>query len=142
MADEYSEEDDDYDYDDDINAVDEDDECYDEEGYEEEEDGDHDEEEEDPDQVAHVDEAGWFYADEETIEDVDHCLAEEDEDYACALTTYLEACGSLAKARIARGFYPVVVPADGGSQPRFGRQGRRKGGGKRVQRKKRRRQAR
>ena len=142
MADEHSEEDDGYDYEDDINAVDKDDDCYYEEGYEEEEYGEYDEEEEDPDQVAHVDEEGWFYAGEETIEEVDHCLAEETEGYACALATYLEARGAFANARVARGFYPVVVPADGGSQPRFGRQRRRKGGGKRVQRKKRRRQTR
>ena len=29
----------------------------------------------------------------------------------------------MARARIARGFYPVVVPADSGGQPRFGRAG-------------------
>ena len=48
-------------------------------------------------------------------------LAYEDEEYAAVLTTYTEARGALAKARIARGFYPVVVPADSGMQPRFGR---------------------
>ena len=44
------------------------------------------------------------------------------------LTAYTEARGALAKARIARGFYPVVVPADTGPQPRFGRAKKPEGG--------------
>ena len=56
----------------------------------------------------------------------------EDDEYAAILTTYTEARGALAKARITRGFYPVVVPADAGPQARFGRKGkpRPKGKGK------------
>ncbi len=57
-------------------------------------------------------------------------LSYDDDDYAAILTTYTEARGALTNARIARGFYPVVVPADSGMQPRFGRtggQGRGKG---------------
>ena len=60
-------------------------------------------------------------------------LAEDDNEFATVLTTYTEARGALAKARIARGFYPVVVPADAGPQARFGRiggQGKKKRGGK------------
>ena len=58
-------------------------------------------------------------------------LTYEDDEYVAVLTTYTEAGGALAKARIARGFYPVVVPADSGMQPRFGRTGGKgKGKGK------------
>ena len=90
-----------------------------------------DEEEEDQDQVAYVDEEGWFYVDEDTFNAVDDMLAWEDEEYAAVLTTYTEARGALAKARIARGFYPVVVPADLGPQARYGRKGGKgKGKGK------------
>ena len=84
--------------------------------------GDYDDDyEEDEDQVAYIDDEGWFYADEETINAVDEMMSYDDEEYAAVLTTYTEARGALAKARIARGFYPVVVPADSGLQPRFGR---------------------
>ena len=55
----------------------------------------------------------------------------EDDEYAAILATYTEAWGALAKARIARGFYPVAAPADSGPQPRFGRKGGKgKGKGK------------
>ena len=92
-----------------------------------EEDYEYDPEEEDPDHIAYVDEEGWFYADEETINAVDEFLSFEDEEYAQQVITYTEARNALAKARIARGFYPVVVPADIGPQPRFGRGGNSKG---------------
>ena len=70
-----------------------------------------------------------FYVDEETINVVDESIAWDDEEYAQQVITYTEARNALARARIARGFYPVVVPADDGRQPRFGRLGK-KGGGK------------
>ena len=57
----------------------------------------------------------------------------EDTEYAQQVVTYTEAHNALAKARIARGFYPVVVPADDGRQPRFGRsstKGKGRGKGK------------
>ena len=63
------------------------------------------------------------YVDEETINAVDEQLCEGDDEFAATLTTYTEARGALAKARIARGFYLVVVPVDVGPQPRFGRKG-------------------
>ena len=50
-------------------------------------------------------------------------LSHQDEEYAQQVITYTEARNALARARIARGFYPVVVPADSGGQPRFGRAG-------------------
>ena len=123
--DEYEEEEDD------VNALDDDDyNEYDWYGdYSEEED----DEEFDEDQVAYVDEEGWFYADEETINVVDEMLTQDDDEFAAILTTYTEARGALAKARIARGLYPVVVPADSGPPAHFGRQGgkrRPKGKGK------------
>ena len=111
-------EDDDNDYDDDINALDDD---YDEEAwYVEYADGEYDDDD-DEDQVAYVDEEGWFYADEETVNVVDEMLTYDEDGFAAILTTYTEARGALAKARLARGFYPVVVPADVGPQPRVGR---------------------
>merc|ERR1712073_25326 len=67
-------------------------------------------------------------ADEETINAIDEQVAEENEESAAVLTTYTEARGALAKARIARGFYPVVVPAGTGPQPRFGRAKKPEGG--------------
>ena len=59
-------------------------------------------------------------------------LSWEDDEFAQAVTTFIEAHKALAQARIARGFYLVVVPASSGTQPRFGRgAGRqRKGRGK------------
>ena len=71
-----------------------------------------------------------FYADEDTIHAVDEMLKFEDDDYAAILTTYTEARGALAKARLARGCYPVVVPADAGPQARFGRKGKSRPKGK------------
>ena len=56
----------------------------------------------DLDQVAYTDEEGWFYADEDTIEQVDETIAWEDEEYAQQVVTYTEAHNVLAKARIAR----------------------------------------
>ena len=61
-----------------------------------------------PDQVAYVDDEGWFYADEDTFNAVDEGIAWDDEAYAQQVTTYTEARNALARARIARGFYPVV----------------------------------
>ena len=105
----------------DVNAIDDDD--YDEDDwYEDEADEEYDEEVDD-DQVVYVDEEGWFYADEETINAIDEQLAKENEEFAGVLATYVEARGALAKARIARGFYLVVVPQEAvtGYRPRFGR---------------------
>ena len=72
-------------------------------------DDDDEEDEWDEDQVAHVDDEGWFYADEETINAVDEMLTYDDDDFAAILTTYTEARGARARARIARGFYPVEL---------------------------------
>ena len=129
MAEELDEEEDEED-EEDINALDGDD--YDEdEWYDEEADEEYDEEV-DEDQVAYVDDnEGWFYADEDTINVVDEMLTQDDDEFAAILTTYTEARGALAQARIARGFYPVVVPADLGPQPRFGRRSG-KGGKRKV----------
>ena len=99
-----------------------------EEEEEEEEEWEDPPEEEDPDQVAYADEEGWLYADEDTINAVDETIAYDDPEYAAQVITYTEARNALAKARIARGFYPVVVPADDGRQPRFNRS--KKGDGK------------
>ena len=92
--DEYDEEEDD------VNALDDDD--YNEDDWYDDYSEEEDDEEIDEDQVAYVDEEGWFYADEETITAVDEMLTQDDDDFAAILTTYTEARGALAKARIAR----------------------------------------
>ena len=74
-----------------------------------------------PDQVAYADDEGWFYVDEETVNVVDEHLGYADEEYVQQVITYTEARNALAKARIARGVYPAVIPADDGRQPRFRR---------------------
>ena len=132
MADEQDDDEDEDEDDYDINAIDDDYDYEDDVWYEEGDDDDYDDEDADEDQVAYVDEEGWFYADEDTIHAVDEMLKFEDDEYAAILTTYTEARGALAKARLARGIYPVVVPADAGPQARFGRKGkpRPKGKGK------------
>ncbi len=48
-------------------------------------------------------------------------LSWEDDEFAQVVNTFTEARKALAQARIARGFYLVVVPASSGTQPRFGR---------------------
>ena len=63
------------------------------------------------------------YDDEDTISAVGGMLNFEDDEFAAILTTYTEARGALAKARVARVVYPVVVPADVGPQARFGHKG-------------------
>ena len=133
MADEVDEEDDDEDYyDDDVQAIDEEEEWDEDTWYGEDDWEDEEEEEEwEEDQVAHIDEEGYFHADEDTIDLCDEQLAKGDEEFCAILTTYTEARGALARARIARGFYPVVVPADSGPQPRFGRKGSGQSKGKR-----------
>ena len=99
MAEEFDEEEDEED-EEDINALDDDD-YNEDEWYDEEADEEYDEEV-DEDQVAYVDEEGWFYADEDTINAVDEMLTQDDDEFAAILTTYTEARGALAKARIAR----------------------------------------
>ena len=125
MADEVDEDEDDEDYyDDDVQAIDEEEEWDEDTWYGEDDWEDEEEEEEwEEDQVAHIDEEGYFYDDEDTIDLCDEQVAEGDDEFCAILTTYTEARGALARARIARGFYPVVVPADSGPQPRFGRKG-------------------
>ena len=93
-------EDEDDEYEDDINALDDD---YDDDPWYDDDDEEYDDDA-DEDQVAHVDEEGWFHATEETINAVDDMLTYDDDDFAAILTTYTEARGALAKARIARGF--------------------------------------
>ena len=71
--------------------------------------------------MGHVYEQDSFYVTHEIIDSVGQQLAECDKEYAVILFNFLESRNLLAKARIARGFYPVVVPADDGPQPRYGR---------------------
>ena len=95
------------------------------------EDDDYGDEGEDEWDEEEEEEEGWFCVDEDTTNAVGGMLTWKDVEYAAILTTYTEARGALAKARIARGFYPVVVPADSGMQPRYGRKGGKKEKGKR-----------
>ncbi len=118
--------------DEDVNALDETD----------EDDLEFERDDQSDDQAAYVDEEGWFYADEDTINAVDETIAYDDEEFAQMVITYTDARNALARARIARGFYPIVVPADDGRQPRFSRtskkgdaKGKSKGEGKTSKRK-------
>ena len=63
-----------------------------------------------------MDDDGWFHADEDTINAVDNFLSWEDDEYAHQLITFEDARIALARARIARGFYPVVAPAHIGNR--------------------------
>ena len=114
--------------DDDARSLDEEDETY--EVDEEWNEGD-EPEDEDPDHLV-FDAIGWFHADEETINAVDEMFAWEDDEHAQVVITYTEARNALARARIARGFYPVVVPADTIGPPRYGRVGGKSKGKGRV----------
>ena len=58
----------------------------------------------------YLDEEGHLLATEDIMSDVDDDLATDDEDYHSALVGYREARDLLKEARVARGFYPVVVP--------------------------------
>ena len=104
-----------------------------------------DPEEEDPDQVAYVeydeDDCAIVYATEEIIDLIDEQEAAENKEYESIFLTYLDARSALRNARVARGFWPVMVPATGtGPIPKFGRgsgtnnkenkKGARKGRGK------------
>ena len=83
----------------------------------------------DEDEVAYTDDAGYFYATEEVCDHVDSQLSTEDPEFAQTATNYTTARALMAKARVARGFYPVVVPAtDAGSPPQRKGKGKGKGG--------------
>ena len=57
-----------------------------------------------------IDEDGNFLANEQIVSDIDDDLALDDEEYHEALLGYREARDLMKEARVARGFYPVVVP--------------------------------
>ena len=60
-------------------------------------------------------------------------FAWEYDEYAQVVIPYTEARNALARARIASGFYPAVIPADTVGPPRYGRIGGKpigKGNGK------------
>ena len=58
----------------------------------------------------YVDEDGNFLATEDVVSEFDDDLAIDDEEYHEALLGYREARDFMKEARVARGFYPVVVP--------------------------------
>ena len=58
----------------------------------------------------YIDEDGNFLANEQIVSDIDDDLALDDEEYHEALLGYREARDLMKEARVARGFYPVVVP--------------------------------
>ena len=66
---------------------------------------DHFSENDDP----YIDEDGNFLSNEQIVSDIDDDLAPDDE-YHGALLGYREARDLMEEARVARGFYPVVVP--------------------------------
>ena len=57
----------------------------------------------------YIDEDGNFLANEQIVSDIDDDLALDDEEYHEALLGYREARDLMKEARVARGFYPVVV---------------------------------
>ena len=58
----------------------------------------------------YIDEDGHFLANEQIVSDIDDDLALDDEEYHEAPLGYREARELMKEARVARGFYPVVVP--------------------------------
>ena len=58
----------------------------------------------------YIDEDGNFLANEQIVSDIDDDLALDDEEYHETLLGYREARVLMKEARVARGFYPVVVP--------------------------------
>ena len=58
----------------------------------------------------YIDEDGNFHANEQIVSDIDDDLALDDEEYHEALLGYREARDLMKEARVARGFYLVVVP--------------------------------
>ena len=58
----------------------------------------------------YIDEDGNFLANEQIVSDIDDDMALGDEEYHEALLGYREARDLMKEARVARGFYPVVVP--------------------------------
>ena len=58
----------------------------------------------------YIDEDGNFLANEQIVSDIDDDLALDDKEYHDALLGYREARDLMKEARVARGFYPVVVP--------------------------------
>lgn len=74
------------------------------------EEGD-EEEADDWDAICAFDDEGYTYATEKGVDALDDQAAEGDAEYEQALLDFRQSRDVLAKARIARGFYPVVVPA-------------------------------
>ena len=58
-----------------------------------------------------MDEEGHFVSTEDVVEEVDAQIASEYTDFANAVLNFQQSMDLLAKARIARCFYPLVVPA-------------------------------
>ena len=58
----------------------------------------------------YIDEDGNFLANEQIVSDIGDELALDDEEYHKALLGYREARDLMKEARVARGFYAVVVP--------------------------------
>ena len=61
----------------------------------------------------YIDENRNFLANEQIVSDIDDDLVLDNEEYHEALLGYREARDLMKEARVARGFYPVVVPIHG-----------------------------
>ena len=79
---------------------------------EEEEDDELDFYLDDENQVAFVTENGYFVANETVVDHVDLQHGLDDKEYAQAAIDFTSARSALSKARVARGFFPIVIPAD------------------------------
>ena len=64
------------------------------------------------DSVAYIDDYGFFGATEEVIDHVDAQESADSTEYAQAIRDFATARAALSQARIARGFFPVVIPSD------------------------------
>jgi len=83
--------------------------------------------EEEVDVETFIDEEGYFYGTEETLDVVHSSIAQDDDDYAQALLNFQQSRDVLKQLTVARNFYPVVVPV--GFKPN-GKGAQRKGKGK------------
>ena len=83
------------------------------------------------DSVAYVDDYGFFWATEEVIDHVDAQDSTGSTEYAQAIRDFATARAALSKARIARGFFPVVIPSDAVYRAKGKSKGGRRGKGKR-----------
>ena len=78
----------------------------------------------------------WWTSDQAAVDAHDQLIAQEDPDYHHALISFTEARDALRQARVAREFFPVVVPASAFVRAKTKGKGKGKGKSKSKSRKK------